>query len=147
MRACPVHDNLVESVQSHHCEVVAALDEIGVDFNLTDGALLHLDLHHLFEELDVDLLLGGSDVRAEEMLAGVVAQASYESFQHADERLNLLDDAVAEAEGLHAVESNVLLFDCSWHVEGQSVSLESTEILLEVNEFSGAKHDIVVACL
>lgn len=47
VRPCSVHDDLVEAVESHNCQVVTTLNEGRIDVDFLGCPLFHRVLHHL----------------------------------------------------------------------------------------------------
>jgi len=64
-----IHDNLVQSIQTHDSDVITRLDQRGVNVNLLYGSHLHGVLDSIFKELNVSFLhilgyVGTQDLRS-----------------------------------------------------------------------------------
>ena len=145
-RASAVHDHWVETVKAHDSEEVTGLNEIRIDINNLSFTLLKLDTESLLDELNVGLFHVRWNVRANDRDMGVIRDATNKCLHGVEERLNVLDDILAESKCLDASIADISLGLRRVHLESEAVL--SVEVKnLEVLNFSIGKQDNILAHL
>jgi hypothetical protein len=148
VRSSSVHNDLVETIQTHYCKVISRFNESRVNFHLFNSTLLHRILDSVSQKFNVSFFHVLGNMRSENFrsLCRVRSKSTNEGRKSLEERLHSFDDSIAEPEGLHTSECYVFLFRNTWHVKIDDVAaLESSVKDFKVDELSVAEHNIVTA--
>jgi len=116
-----VHDNLVETIESHNAKQVTILNEGRIVVNFGGGTLLQVVLHGLFQELDVGVLHVLRHVGTNDWQVRVGANTSEESLCGVKSRLYQFNGTVAGLVNFDASKVHVGLSVGSGGLELQSV--------------------------
>ena len=136
-RTCTILDDSAQTISSHSRQIISRLHSIKVYFDLLSFTDFKFDAHRVLHEVQEFLLQVGWDTRSG-------PGRLVEDLQSIPKRLNSLNHAVAECEGLDTAVAHVSLSLRCVHLEGQTVRASEIEDL-EVLDLSIRKHDHIVA--
>ena len=115
------HDKWVKSIWAEDCEEVTRFDKALIDVNIVCLTALNLESHRLLDEFDVRLCHVGWNMGTDDWNSWMVGKSTDEDFKCCKNRLEFIDDVIAEVIDLNTTEGEVSLSFSSVHLQRNPV--------------------------